>query len=353
MMSSKHVVAFFALAFLGISCSNDDSGDVNIPEGDYTNGILIANEGPFGNGTGTVDFIANGATTVESSIYNTVNNDDLGNIVQSIAFSEEKAFIIANVSNRITVVNRYTFEKEATITTGLNNPRYMVITNGKGYVTNWGDPVDETDDYVAIVNLETNTIEGNIPVVFGPEELVATDHKVYVAHQGAYGFNNKISVINTTNQELSTTITVGDVPGGLQLDTSGNLWVLSSGKPDYSGEETGGVLSKIDTNTYSVVSSIEFGATEHPSRLNFDNNLLYYFLAGGIYEIETTATSLPTTTVMDGLSFYAMKIHEGKLYGTDAKDFASNGTLIIYDLITKMETNTYNVGIIPGGIYFN
>ncbi len=352
-MSSKHVVVFFVLTLLGVSCSSDDTDDTIIPEGDYANGILIANEGPFGNGTGTVDFIAHGSTIVQSSIYNTVNSEDLGNIVQSIAFTEEKAFVIANVSNRITVVNRYTFEKEASITAGLNNPRYMVIANGKGYVTNWGDPVDETDDFVAVVNLETNTVEQSIEVVFGPEEILAKNNKIYVAHQGAYGFNNKISVINTTNQEVSTTITVGDVPGGLQLDTTGNLWVLSSGKPDYSGEETGGVLSKIDTNTDSVVSSFEFSATEHPSRLNFDHNKLYYFLMGGIYEMETSATSLPTTTIMDGLSFYTMKIHEGKLYGTDAKDFASNGSLIVYDLTTKTEINMYTVGIIPGGIYFN
>jgi hypothetical protein len=69
--------------------------------------------------------------------------------------------------------------------------------------------------------------------------------------------------------------------------------------------------------------------------------------------MQTSSTNLPTTTVMDGLSFYAMKIHEGRLYGTDAKDFASNGTLTIYDLSTKTEINMFTVGIIPRGIYFN
>lgn len=352
-MKMKHVVAICTLAILGISCSSDDNDPVTIPDGDYANGILIANEGPFGNGTGTVDFIENGSTTVQSSIYNTVNGDDLGNVVQSIAFTDDRAFVIANVSNKITVVDRYSFEKEATITAGLNNPRYMVVSNGKGYVTNWGDAADETDDYVAIVNLETHTVEGTIAVVFGPEEILAINNKVYVAHQGAYGFNNKISVIDTNTQEVTTTITVGDVPGAMHLDVTGNLWVLSSGKPSYSGEETGGILSKISTTTDMVVSSWEFGSTEHPSRLNFDANKLYYFLAGGIYEMENSTTSLPTTPVLDGLSFYAMKIHEGKLYGTDAKDYASNGSLIIYDLNTKAELNTFNVGIIPGGIYFN
>ena len=39
------------------------------------------------------------------------NDEDLGNVVQSIGFTENEAFIVANVSNKINVVNRYTFEK--------------------------------------------------------------------------------------------------------------------------------------------------------------------------------------------------------------------------------------------------
>ncbi|QWX82621.1 YncE family protein [Cellulophaga sp. HaHaR_3_176] len=351
-MRIKHVLTIIALGVLGASCS-DDNDDFKLPEGDYANGILVSNEGPFSNGTGTVSFIHNDSTDVKASIYNAVNNEDLGNIVQSISFTNEKAYIIANVSNKITVVDRYTFVKEAAIETGLNNPRYMVVANGKGYVTNWGDTADETDDYIAIVNLDTNSIEGTIAVVLGPENIVASGDKVFVAHQGAYGFNNKISVIDTKTQEVETTITVGDLPSGMKFDGSGNLWVLSSGKPDYSNDETAGSIAKIDVNSNEVISSIEFGATEHPGRLNFDSNKLYYTLAGGLYELQTSAESLPTTPIMTDAYFYGMVIKDGKLYGTDAKDFSSNGDLNIYDLDSKALLNTFTVGIIPGGIYFN
>ncbi len=351
-MTIKQVLVIFVLLNIGASCS-DDQEDIQLPKGDYANGILIANEGPFENGSGTISFIPHDATTVTQDVYATVNGEDLGNIVQSVTFTNEKAFIIANVSNKITVVDRYTFVKQASITAGLHNPRYMAIANGKGYVSNWGDPVDEADDYIAIVDLETNTIEGTIAVVLGPEAILATGDKVFVAHQGAYGFNNKVSVIDTKIQEVKNVLTVGDVPNTMKLDDSGNLWVLSSGKPSYSGEETGGSLVMLNVETEEIISTLNFAITEHPGKLNYDSNTLYYALSGGIYAINVAATLLPATPVLEDVYPYAMAIKEGKLYTTDANDYASDGSLTIYNLTTKTALNSYTVGIIPGGIYFN
>lgn len=353
-MRLKNVVSVLALGLTIIACDNDDVKDLEpLVVGDYQSGILVSNEGPFSNGTGTVSFISEDLETVENTIYNKVNNEDLGNIVQSIGFTDDKAYVVANNSNTIAVVDRFTFEKEATIATGLINPRYFISVNGKGYVTNWGDTGDETDDFIAIINLETNSVEGTIPVDFGPEEIINNSNTIYVAHQGAFGQNNKVSVIDAGTNEVSTTITVGDVPKAIQLDASNNLWVLGSGKPSFSGEETAGSLSKINTTTNEVESSLEFTTTEHPNHLGYDGTNLYYTLDGAVYSIATSATSVPTEKAFDGVGTYAMTVKDGRLYSTDAKDFASNGSLSIYDLNTKEEVKTFELGIIPGGIYFN
>jgi YVTN family beta-propeller protein len=361
-MKIKHVIAIVALGILGTSCS-DDNETIKLPEGDYANGILIANEGPFGNGTGTISFLQNDSTSVQASIYNAVNNEDLGNIVQSIAFTSDKAFIIANVSNKISVVDRYSFIKEASIDAGLSNPRYMVVSNGKGYVTNWGDTADETDDYIAIINLESNTVEGTIPVVLGPEAIVAKDNYVFVAHQGAFGTNNKVSVIDTDKQEVITTITVGDRPGNMQLDDSGDLWVLSSGEPSYATVETSGTLSKINTSTYEVENSLDFETTEHPGKLYFNEGNLYYAITNsGIYRMEVSSATLPSTPFFANsdldvftninLNLFAIAVNDNKLHLTYG-DYSSNGSLGIYDLNTNSELSTYPVGIIASNIYFN
>jgi len=353
------LVILFSITIMWTSCSKDEDPEememeMEIQErGAYTDGILVSNEGPFGNGTGTVTHISEDLSVTSESIFNAVNGQDLGNVVQSIGFNGTDAYIVANVSNTITVVDRNTFLSKATITDGLSNPRYFISVNNKGYVSNWGDTADETDDYIAIIDLNTSTVSGTIPVELGPELMVSNDNTLYVAQQGAFGQNNKVTVINTATDEIEAVIGVGDVPNSMVFDADENLWVLGGGKPSFTGSETAGSLSKINTETNQLNNSFEFDVTEHPSQLNIDNTTLYYYLAGSVYELPVSGDALPTETTIDDVNFYEMVVNNGLLYGTDAKDFASNGDLNIYSLNTKALLNTISVGIIPGGIYFN
>ncbi len=354
-MKIKHgILALMAVGLFNVSCNNDDDEN-NIPLGAYDNGILVVNEGPFLDGTGTISFISEDLETNESAIYNKVNNADLGNVAQSMQLIGDEAYIVANVSNKIEVVNRYSFEHVATIDTGLENPRFLVEANGKGYVSNWGDTSDETDDYLAIINLTTNQVEGTIPVALGPERMLVKDGVIYVAHKGAWGTNNIISVINTSTQEVSTTITVGDRPDSLQMDDSDNLWVLSKGEPAWTGAETAGQLDIINVSTNEVSSTLEFGSTEHPSYLSIEGDDLYYNLGQDVYTLTTAATSLPSTSILThtAAGFYGMDVNNGRLYVSDAGDFASNGTLSIYDLSTTKLVKDLTVGRNPNGVYFN
>lgn len=354
MKINKVSVLVAMAALFAVSCSNDDDGVViEEAKGDYQNGILIANEGPFNNGSGTVTYISNDSLLVKDAIFKLENNEDLGNIVQSIAFDEELAYIVVNNSHKIHVVNRYTFKSEAVIEEGLLNPRYMTIANGKGYVTNWGDSADETDDYVSIIDLNANVVSSSIPVELGPEAITSNSDFVYVAHQGAFGQNNKVSIIDASTDVVSSTLTVGDFPNSMQWDTAGNLWVLSGGAPEYTGEETNGTLTEINTSDNSIVQTFDFETTEHPGDLSVEDDTFYFGMSNAVYTFESGLDALPTEAFINDVSFYSMTVNDGKLYGTDAKDYASKGDLFIYDLNTKELTNTISVGIIPGGIYFN
>ncbi|MCG2462034.1 YncE family protein [Flavobacteriaceae bacterium F89] len=347
------LILLLAASLLAVSCSKDDDDEINLPSGDFANGILVSNEGPFNNGSGTVTFISENLGSQEDAIYKKVNGEDLGNVVQSIGFNEDHAYIISNVSRTVTVVDRYTFEKITDISDGFENPRYFVAVNGKGYVTDWGDPNNDSDDYVAVIDLATNAVQSTISVNFGPERLLAKGNAIYVAHQGGYGQNDIISVINTDSNTVTATIQVGSVPNSLQLDDAGNLWVLSAGTPSYAGTESGGVLSMIDTSSNTVTAHLDFETSEHPNLLSVEGSILYYYLNGSVYEIDNSALTLPGHGILDGVNFYAMSVSKGKLYGTNAGDFASRGTLAVYDLNSKANIKTMTVGIVPGGVYFN
>jgi hypothetical protein len=347
----KLAYLFISIVILSACNSDDDTLAPLVPLGDYEKGILVSNEGPFGTGTGTISFISEDFSNVEQSIYKGVNNSDLGNIVQSIGFYGDLAYIVVNNSQHIKVVNRYTFNEVVTISTGLNNPRFFVAVGDTGYVTNWGDTAVTTDDFVAVIDLLTNTISSTIPVALGPEKIVANGDTVYVAHQGAYGQNNLVSVISATGNNVVKEITVGDVPNSLVLSES-SLFVLCGGNPSFTGVETGGSLVTISLSSNEVSRTLPFGATDHPSLLSLDGSNMYFGLNGGVYQMGTSASSLPETSIIS-VFFYGMRAHNGLLYVTDAGDFASDGTLKVFDLMSNLEIHTFDVGIIPGGIYFN
>lgn len=348
----NYLLPFAAFALFFASCSSDDDNNTQVDPivGNYAKGVLITNEGPFMNGSGTVTYVSDDFTTVEQKIYKNVNGSDLGNIVQSMGFNNSDAYIVVSNSQKLMVADRYTFEKKDSIVSGFVNPRYFA-SNGQnqGYVTDWGDPTDNNDDFVALIDLQTNNITSTISVPFGPEKILNHEGSLYVAHPGGYGQNNLISVI--AGNSVVKTITVGDVPNSMVV-VGNSLYVLGNGKPDYSGEETAGSITKISLSTNEVTETYTFNTTDHPQGLTAEGSQLYYNMNGTVYKLDAGNISLPGTPILDGF-FYAMEVKDGLLYATDAKDFASQGSLYVYDLSSNQQIQDIQTGIVPGGIYFN
>lgn len=161
MKITKLLGVLFLGGILFTSCSDDPTP--SLPKGDYENGILISGEGTTAV-SGSVSFVSNDLSIVENTIYKKVNNAEFGEYVQSIAFDDDRAYIVADNQNTVTVVDRYTFDKAGTITTGLSTPRYMTVVGNKGYVTNWGATDNDNDDFVAIVDLNSLVVEEKVEV---------------------------------------------------------------------------------------------------------------------------------------------------------------------------------------------
>jgi hypothetical protein len=350
----KLALVVVTLAFTFTSCTNenDTPDDLFISLGDYENGIIISNEGNFNAGNASISFVSNDFSTVENNVYSNVNaNMPLGDTAQSIAFNGDLAYIVVNNSDKIEVVNRNTFESVATIT-GFDNPRYMAISNGKGYVTAWGDFSDTTDDTVKIIDLSNNTVIESISVPHMPNQIIASDNSLYVGI-GIFDYNDKLIIINSITDAITTTLTVGTNPNALVFNNSGDLYVLTGGNSSFSGNETGGKLVKVNTVNNTISSTLDFNVNDHPNYLVFENNNLYFYLNGGVYKTTEAATTLPTTPIFSGLSFYDMNIKNNELFGLDAGDYSSEGTLQVFDLTTNTQTQNITVGVIPGEVYFN
>ncbi len=318
----------------------------------FENGILVLHEGNFFGGNASVSFVTEDLTMVTNGIFDEVNDEALGDTAQSMAFNGDLAYIVVNNSQTVEVVDRYTFESEGTVESGLLNPRYIAFANGKGYVTNWGDGSNPDDDYVAVIDLQSYSVELTISVPEGPEWIVANENTLYVAHQGGFGQNNIVSVIDATTNTVGTPITVADRPNSMQL-VNDDLWVLSGGNPAWTGNETAGQLDKIDLTTNTVETTFTFADTEHPNYLSVDGDNLYYAMGGSIFMMDVSDASLPISAEITGVFFYNMSVNDGRLYGVDAKDFISAGSLEVYDLSDNSLLESLEVSLIPGAVYFN
>lgn len=353
MMNIKKTI--FLATLSGVLFTSCDKTEPLLHRGDYDQGIIVSNEGAFSGGTGTLNYISDDYTTEEATIYKNVNNESLGTIVQSIGFNDDKAYIVANVANKISVADRFSMEKITEITTDLNNPRYIAFANGKGYITNWGDGADNSDDYVAVLDLSTATVTGKIIVSEGPEHIIANGNTLYISHKGGWGSGNSVTVINTTNNTIVKTISVGEVPDEMAIDNNGFLLVSCEGKSatSWNPTEVLGALTKINTTTNTVSSTINFPTEFHPGKMVYNDGSIYLAADSKVYKMSDDATAIPTSEIVSGAAAYGMSVNNNKLYVSDALDYSKNGLLRIFDLKTNTKLKEFTVGVSPGGIYFN
>lgn len=336
------VLLFGAIAFA--SCTSESP---ILPRGDYEGGILISGEGS-GAGTGSVSFVSDDFETAENLIYKKVNSSELGVYLQSMAFDTDRAFIVVDNQNTITAVDRYTFTKVGVLTSELATPRFMTVADNKGYVTNWGT----TDAFVSVYDLTSYEFIKKINIGSGPERIIESNGKLYVSHQGAYGSNNIISVIDIATDNVEE-ISVNERPDEMFIDNNNFLVVLCEGKAAWTGDETIASITRINTSNNTVQSEIIFPDTEHPSLMVLENNTIYYALSGKVYAIDIDATSLSTAEILTAEGYlYGIEVEGNSLFTLNA-NFSDLSTLNVYDITTKAKTQTKSVALGASKIYFN
>lgn len=342
---------FFLMALASslflVSCETNDINDT--PLGSYDNGILVLNEG----GIGTVTYISNDLATVQQDIFTLVNGDteELGAYVQSLFFDGNRAFIISNGSNKITVVNRYTFEYIATISTGLTVPRYGVVFNGKAYVTNSNSFGSSTDDFVAVINLANLTVEAPIAVNNQAEKIIEENGKLYVSG-GFYGSGDLITVINPVSKTILTTIPVGEAPNSME-EKNGVLYVLCGSYTDASK------LVRINLADNTILNEISFPATMgNAGNLDIDNEQIYFSVGPKVYTMALNAATVTDTPLFNTQSTsayigYGFAVNKGKVYISEAaSDFSSDGKIFVYSTSGTF-IGEVSAGLGPNGFYFN
>jgi YVTN family beta-propeller protein len=345
MKITKLLFMAIASSFVFVSCSGDDENASNVPLGTYDNGVLVLNEGNAS--AGTVSFFDNDLVTVSQNVFNAENpGEGLGGYVQSIFFDDEKAFIISNGSNKITVVNRYTFKLIAKIEAGFDIPRYGVVENGKAYVTNLATFSSLTDDFVSVINLSTMVVESTIPINAIAERIEEENGKLYISN-GSFGDGNSITVVNTVTSTVEATINVGISPTSIE-EEAGFLYVLCGNYLDNSK------LVKINLATNQIASEIVMEGVINAQNLNIEDNKIYFTVNSDVFVENLSATTISSTPKFTSAAtyLYGFGVDGGRIFVADAKNFASDGEVFIYNNAGILQKQ-FTVGLNPNGFYFN
>jgi hypothetical protein len=342
---SSYIFIVFVLGFA--SCKKQEIGPqcptcVNENITVKYNDVLIGCEGNFGWGNASISLYNPANTGTTNTVFQNINGYTIGDVLQSMTEYNGKLFVVVNNSGNIEIMDTATYQKTATIN-GLMSPRYFCgINNSKAYVS------DLFSNQIAIVDLGSNSVIGNIITGGWTEEMLLVNDKVYVCRPDT----NFILQINANTNIIEDTIVVGKGPSSLILDNNSKLWILSSGGINEEQAE----LNQIDPSTNNISQTMVFSDINNsPNNLKISpNGETMYYLNNGVNQLSIYASSLPSSSIINqnGAVFYGLGISPtNDIYVSDAIDYVQSGIVYRYDSTASL-IHQFSVGIIPQGFWF-
>jgi len=349
----KHIFRLLIVFLLFSGCTKDPT---KIPPAGYTfnDGVLIANEGTYGSGTGTVSFINRDGSVLKHNIFQESNySQPLGNVVQSISTIGDQTYIVINNANRVEVVNKYSFVSMASIE-NVDSPRFILnVNSNKAYVSSW-------DGKIKVLDTDLNLVTKEIEASSGQERMLKVDNHAWILNQGGLGIDSTITIVNISSDEVIETIQVFPQPTGICEDKNGMIWVMCSGRLDYHPDGASeGHLIGINKVNYSIERDLIFPDNQHhPLQLQINNNgdVLYYIYPGGLSQLSIDNENISLNPFIEySGTFYSFGYDpkDHKIYAADALDFSQSGRVFVYDAFSGEELYTFRAGVIPTHFYFS
>ncbi|MDG4950662.1 T9SS type A sorting domain-containing protein [Weeksellaceae bacterium KMM 9724] len=309
----------------------------------YDNGVLISNEGNFGSPNADVSYIDQDTYEISNNIYQAVNNEPLGDVLQHIRIHGDKAYLVMNNSNKIVVVDRASFEKIDVITEQISLPRFIGFANDKLFVSN------SSGRYVSIYNEADRSFITKIEQLGSVNNVEVAGNYVFV-QQGNWGSGNSVAVIDATTNTLNSILEVDEGINGI-ISNGDFLYTLSS-------TANGTVINKIDATDLSLAATIIAEDITGAGKIAYSEGKLYFIgNSTDIFSVEDNLMSEPSlvTSVPDNAwsTLYGFGVVDDYILTSDSNGFTQASIIRAYSKETGSLVATFNAGIGSNGFYDN
>lgn len=354
-MGRKSYQALIILCCFLASCVKDRPAGNTTGTPTNKSGVYIACEGQFTVGNASLYLYKPLADSIFGDLYQNVNGQPLGDVLQSITAIDDKIFLAVNHSDKVVVLNASDLRTVATIT--VPSPRYILsVSSTKAYVSSL------YHNKVYVLDLSSLTVTDSVTVpANNTEGLCSYGADVYVA---AWDTSSKsIYKIDPATNMVTQSLTVsGYAPHNILVDKEQMLWVLSGNQ----AKDKRSYWTRIDPSTGNIIATYEFPPAAEPIKpiFNSTKDTLYYIEANysggtgdnGIYRMGIHESALPATPFVGAVQyqyFWALGIDPatGYIYVGDPKGFNQKGSVSIY----KQDGSYYRsfvTGVGPGSFLF-
>lgn len=348
------IILWITLAFQACVKDKPDT-PVSPAPSDGGHRVYIACEGSLGNGNASLSLYKADKDSIFNDVFFQKNNQQLGDIFQSMLADGGLLYMAINNSDKITIVDKSSFALSGTIT--VRKPRYMLkVSDEKMYVSCYNYPE------INIVNPKTLQVTGRIDIDYeNSEGMTLLNGKVYVCNWDTAC--NYLYEIDAATDQITARIPVaGPAPQQVMADKNQQLWVLAG---NVYKQKTA-TLTCIDPATRTITKSFTFpaGADVMKPCWNPGKDTLYYLGVNynggtdynGVYRMAIDATALPSALFVQAQAlqyYWALGVDpaNNQIYLGDPRGFIQKGNVSVYQT-DGHKIRSFDVGLGPGYFLF-
>ena len=279
---------------------------------------------------------------------NEAPQNPIGDTAQSMTVHENKLYVILNGSGVIHIyeISETEIEFDHTMNLEFSSPRYLLVMNNIGYLTEWGS------NQITVIDLLSESVITTIPAGGMPEHIISDGEFIYAGlnMNADWTAADIVLKIDPSINEIIDEFTVGSNPESMVIIDE-ILYTSSTTYDEYWTPQY--LMASVDLNNpdenfqiYIDNSGLSFG----PDIVSV-NGQLYRGTSAGAVEIDPeTLMVIEGSEIGNFDNVYSMDYHNGNFY-FGITDFSAPDEIVIVDINTH-ESETFNVGAIPGSFAF-